>query len=174
MPPKIKMAVYGYVKKDIWDLSEAEEKSMMTLPVSKPIPQTVLPEFETEVLKVMPLQADNRSTRYRAYAVHGNGKGSFGLGEKIGKTRKLAEEGVKLEAIKSMRRISTKIIARTGAQSGGKYVEIEPLRIGDPSDCSILCKKLLKIIGLENCNVKGSDDSHTFLRAFAKILNKLK
>ena len=56
MPPKIKCAEYSYVKSAIWDLTEDEQRSMMTLPPSKKVLlNTSEPTMRTELLKCIPI-----------------------------------------------------------------------------------------------------------------------
>ena len=96
MPPKIKCAVYSYIKREKWNLSEDDDKAMMTVPPGKKRATTTDNGLKVELLKCTPLENIKEKDgkleqrfRYLACVAVGDSNGSIGIGEKIATSRKL-------------------------------------------------------------------------------------
>ena len=181
MPPKIKCAEYSYVKSAIWDLTEDEQRSMMTLPPSKKVLlNTSEPTMRTELLKCIPignLKEKNgkmvQRFRYLACVAIADGEGSIGIGEKIANSRTLAEAKAKEEALKNFRFVGKEPKNIVTAKCQDVTLSLTPAQPGSSCSGSPLVKKILEIIGITNCSVTGSDNTLSTVRAFDKALRKL-
>ena len=180
MPSKIKCAEYSYIKKWIWDLSEEEEKNMMTVPPSKIFRlESPKPEMKTELLKCIPLEnlKDKNGKlqqrfRYLACVAVGDGYGSIGFGEKVANSRVLAESKAKEEASRNVRYVGKHVKSEVNAKCQNVSLTLIPAQSG--SVCgSPLAKKILEIAGISGCLVTGSDNTLSTVRAFDKALRKL-
>ena len=180
MTSKIKCAEYRYITKWVWDLSEEEEKNMMTLPSSSNVPlDPPKPEMKTELLKCIPLQnqKDNNGKvqqrfRYLACVAVGDGNGSIGIGEKIANSRKVAESKAGKEALRNVRFVGKHVINRVDSKCQDVSLSLIPAPSGIVSG-SPLAKKLLEITGMSGCSVTGSDNTLSTVRALDKALKKL-
>ena len=181
MPSKIKCAVYSYIKREIWNLSEDEERSMMTLPPSKIRAIETDNCLKFELLKCTPLEnlkekdgKQGQRFRYLACVAVGDSNGSIGIGEKIAKSRKLAEMRAKEEALKNFRHIGKKLEVSVDGKCCEVSITINPSAAGSGCTGSILALKLLELLGMTDCDVVGSNNSLSFIRAFNKALRKIK
>lgn len=151
-----------------------EEIQMMTLPPSKDPKIIEKPEFETMILKTIPIKRQKGSTRILACAVATNGKGKVGFAEKIAATQKLAEEAAKTEALKSIFSVGPQIHQPVKGKCDKVEVTIAPRKNRVSLNQPPLCKLLIKLIGLIDVDVSGADNTLSFIRAFVKALKKAK
>ena len=183
MSAKIKCAEYSYVTRHIWDLTEEEEKAMMTLPPAKIMIVEPKPEKKYELLKCLTLQnlvekdgTMQQRFRFLACVVVSNGRGSFGIGEKVANSRLLAESKARAVADKNFRFIGKKITRTVEGKCQDVTVIIEPTLKGGAGGGkgSPLAKKLLELIGLTEYAISGSDNTLSCIRAIDKALRKIK
>ena len=181
MPPKIKCAVYSYIKRSIWDLSEDDDKAMMTVPPGKIRATTTDNGLKVELLKCTPLENMKEKDgkleqrfRYLACVAVGDSNGSIGIGEKIATSRKLAESRAKEEAMKNFCHIGKELFGSVEGKCGKVSITINPSAAGSGCTGSILALKLLELLGMTDCDVVGSNNSLSFIRAFNKALRKIK
>ena len=182
MGPKLKCAEYSFIQSQVWDLSGEEIKNMMTLPPSK-IPVTTTepqPELKTELLKCVPLQnlknidgKNQQRFRYLACVAVADGKGSVGIGEKIAGTRKLAELKARDAALLNYSFIGTKLTKTIDAKCLEISLQLSPSPIGSGCTGSPLARKIMEIIGINDCCITGGDNSLSTVRALAKALRKI-
>ena len=179
MSSNVICAEYSYIKRSIWDLTEDEEKAMMTLPPSKVQAVEKENNLKFELLKCTPMQNlrekdGKQEQRFRYLACVAVGDGSLGIGEKIASSRKLAESKAKEEAMKNIRNIGTKVSQSVDGKCGEVSITINPMTAGSGCTGSILALKIFELAGLTDCSVTGSDNSLSFIRAFNKAIKKIK
>ena len=116
MNPTVECAVYSHIRSSIWHLSGEEQKNMLVVPPAKNRIGQPETDKKYELLKCVHLEnlteKDGKvQQRFRCLACVklADVKGSIGIGQKIGKSRRLAESKAREFAERNFRFVGEKL-----------------------------------------------------------------
>ena len=98
-------------------------------------------------------------------------EGSIGICEKIANSRNSAEAKAK-EALKNFCFVGNEAKNSATAICREVTLSLTPAQSGSSCSGSFLVKKILKVVGITNCSVTGSDNTLSTARAPEKTLRK--
>ena len=115
-------------------------------------------------LKIIPI--GEGQYRFKAFVAVGDGTTSIGLGERCGKTRKMAEEGAIRNAKLNIMRIKKTWIKPVTGQKGEVLVRLYP---HEQLNVRPIIRRILTLCGIVGCKVETNtekDSSHLVLALF--------
>ena len=154
---------------------------MMVVPPAKV--RIVQPESDKkyELLKCIPLEnlteKDGKTQqrfRFLVCVMLADGKGSIGIGEKIGKTRSPAESKAREIAEMNFRFVGEKLTTCVEGKCQDVKVVIRAAKKDEGCKGSPLARKIFELIGLTEYDISGSDTTLSCIRAINKALSKIK